>query len=681
MKKLLTLLFFALSITVVAQTKIRTGEILFTSTPTPADTVSTTSAGRLRYDPITGKYRFWNGVTNSWLTYGSGGGSITGSGTINQLTYWTGTSALGSLSTSTYPSLTELSYVKGLTSTAQTQLDSRWSLSSGGALTANNTISGAFNIGFTNNLIGLGVAPASITANTRLDVRGISGGNSLRIASDANAALLIIANTGATTFFNTVGISGSNNGVSVSGNVTSANQFLYSHTGGFNGTTGSFGSFVTQGTTNSAGGTGISFLSSQSITAAVNHTGFYHNPTNPGNISGTHLAFHSTSGRHLFGGTTITAGSVLADFQSTSLGLLVPRVTNIASIATPVNGMIAYDAATNLWNFRQGGSWINLGGLAGSTGSVDNAVLRANGSGGSTLQTSPLVIADNADITLGVSGTTAGSTRYIDAEGSASDVSVIMRAKGNGTAEIEGEFISMRGDGGIVMTGNDLAVINNDGSAGSSFRLFEGSLNGSNFIALNSPNSLVADFTYTLPTTEPSVTGQVLSSTTGGVMSWSTGLTYTSNTLTSPRLSAVQGTIGNPVITYSSTSTNDDPEVVITQQRSTESNGSGVTIWSESTITDYTYHVTATVLARRTGGSAGTNGDAASYIISGLFKNISGTVTQIGSTTNIQTVESQPAWTCVFQTVGGSVSIAGTGAANNDLVWHVVEAKVSKVKD
>jgi len=50
---------------------------------------------------------------------------VTGTGTANLLTYWTGTNTIGSLSTGTYPSLTELSYVKGLSSSAQTQLTNR----------------------------------------------------------------------------------------------------------------------------------------------------------------------------------------------------------------------------------------------------------------------------------------------------------------------------------------------------------------------------------------------------------------------------------------------------------------------------------------------------------------------------------------------------------------------------
>ena len=50
---------------------------------------------------------------------------ITGSGIANQLVYWTGAGTVGNLAVVTYPSLVEVSYVKGVTSNIQTQLNSK----------------------------------------------------------------------------------------------------------------------------------------------------------------------------------------------------------------------------------------------------------------------------------------------------------------------------------------------------------------------------------------------------------------------------------------------------------------------------------------------------------------------------------------------------------------------------
>lgn len=49
-------------------------------------------------------------------------GYLTGSGTSNEIAYFPTSSTVGSLTTATYPSLTELSYIKGLTSSVQTQI-------------------------------------------------------------------------------------------------------------------------------------------------------------------------------------------------------------------------------------------------------------------------------------------------------------------------------------------------------------------------------------------------------------------------------------------------------------------------------------------------------------------------------------------------------------------------------
>lgn len=48
-----------------------------------------------------------------------------GTGTTDEIAYWSDSDTVGSLSTATYPSKTELSYVKGVTSAIQTQLNAK----------------------------------------------------------------------------------------------------------------------------------------------------------------------------------------------------------------------------------------------------------------------------------------------------------------------------------------------------------------------------------------------------------------------------------------------------------------------------------------------------------------------------------------------------------------------------
>jgi len=66
------------------------------------------------------------------LTFGAGmvysdsiGNVGTLTGIANELTYWSSNGTIGSLSTATYPNLTELSYLKGVTSSIQTQINSK----------------------------------------------------------------------------------------------------------------------------------------------------------------------------------------------------------------------------------------------------------------------------------------------------------------------------------------------------------------------------------------------------------------------------------------------------------------------------------------------------------------------------------------------------------------------------
>lgn len=67
-----------------------------------------------------------NGILRlAGLGSGGSGTAITGAGTTNELAYFTSATNVASLPVATYPSLTELSYVKGVTSAIQTQLNAK----------------------------------------------------------------------------------------------------------------------------------------------------------------------------------------------------------------------------------------------------------------------------------------------------------------------------------------------------------------------------------------------------------------------------------------------------------------------------------------------------------------------------------------------------------------------------
>jgi len=121
--------------------------------------------------------------------------------------------------------------------------------------------------------------------------------------------------------------------------------------------------------------------------------------------------------------------------------------------ATQFNGVALTTAGVATKYLNETGTYTTPAGggtIIGSTGATDNRLIRADGTGGSTIQSSDITISDNSDISMG--GTTAGSSRAIVAQGSATDVGLTIDSKGNGQ-------LALNSSGGSTLVAGVAAII------------------------------------------------------------------------------------------------------------------------------------------------------------------------------------------------------------------------------
>lgn len=211
-----------------------------------------------------------------------------------------------------------------------------WSLASGGALTGDNTISGSFNVGFTNNAVGIGVAPGSITANTKLDLRGSGAATNFieRLADGSNVVRRTTQNNGVFSVVSAAKLSewstsftaDSNNDIgfrfsgSLTGTATNNNQLHYIRIS----PTLIFGTYTTGTSTviNLLNLSPIWDASGVTGTGVANSIGVRYSPS--GVVTQTHTAIYIETGKVIIGGSSSVSIS-----SSRMLEITAPSGTNI----------------------------------------------------------------------------------------------------------------------------------------------------------------------------------------------------------------------------------------------------------------------------------------------------------------------------------------------------------------
>jgi len=219
----------------------------------------------------------------------------------------------------------------------------------------------------------------------------------------------------------------------------------------------------------SGGGNKIQILGNTSTSSLRNLTLYQSTSVTPaaGITSGLVFATdnsvntETTSGIIKYTATDVTNGSEDYSFiiSSTTNGTTTDKLSIVSSGQLKLNNYTSSSSFTGTvaghLAFTSTGDIITVvapsGTIGGSTGSVDNAILRADGTGGSTVQSSGVTIDDGANVTLG-NTSLAGTDRNIVASGSASVLNIGLQPKGS-----SGNAILYSGNAQTTFSVRDLA--------------------------------------------------------------------------------------------------------------------------------------------------------------------------------------------------------------------------------
>ena len=136
------------------------------------------------------------------------------------------------------------------------------------------------------------------------------------------------------------------------------------------------------------------------------------------------------------------------------------------------------------------------------------------------------------------------------------------------------------------------------------------------------------------------------------------------------KIQALQGTLGSEVVRLESTTAGSNVSQRLVQNRAATTDATLTTLHTFAVPATTTFAVEIVVIARRTGGSAGTAEDGARYKIDAVYKNVAGVATIIGARTRLRD-ESVNGYNCDVATTAGNVLVRVTGVVNTQITWHM----------
>lgn len=381
--------------------------------------------------------------------------------------------------------------------------------------------------------------------------------------------------------------------------------------------------------------------------------------------------------------TNANTATLLTTALAANRSYTLPDLSGTFALGSAAAGQVAYWSGTNLLAGNANFFWDNTNGRLGIGNGAPTVALHVTGMARVTsLNTAAPVRSD-------VNGNLSNGTIVLSAASDVSGTLPIVRGGTNSSTALNNNRIMVSSGGAIVeaaaLTNGQLLIGSTSAAPVAANITQTGTLgvvitNGAGSIALDTVQDIrtSASPTFVNATLSGKTPGSVIFAGTGGILSQNNSQFFWDNTnnrlgigtLAPARALDVSGTtfIRGALRYVDAGATNANYEIL--QAQTTTTDATATTLQSITVPTDSTMYLRVKMVGRRTGGSAGANGDSAVYERSARYKNVGGTVT-INQLQSDYTSEDQIGWNGTLDVSGTSARMRVTGAANNNITWTV----------